>query len=226
MKAPKVAKMAKVVDSESSKVKKKWLMGLALGVFLTTSLAAIIGNTLLGKGFHLEYSISRYVGSATWSAVLFALGNVVVAISMLYFFYQLAETWKLPRVFNWLVVIMAIALLGLSVCPVGYFDLPGTAYASSTISQIHEVCSRTMFVMMLLATLLMVVARTASRATKVEGVLYIIYGAICVWAYFAKLRWFFAGLLIFESLYLVMFMVFCLACRSRRRLSLKGVKNG
>lgn len=193
-----------------------WLMAGAIVTFLTTVLAAIVFNsTLMGHGFHSEYSISRYVGLETWSAVLFGLGNVLALILMLYYLYEMGESLKMPRVYFWLVILMAIGLIGLSACPVGYFDLPGTAYASSAPSRIHEICSRLMFLAMLLSQALVAVIGLADKRTRILAAVFAVYGLICIFGYFSKSAWFLNALLFFETMYLLGFMVVCLISRKR-----------
>ena len=93
-----------------TKTQKKWML-LAIGIFLVTSLLAITINSL-SYGWHIEYSISRYVGLETWSAVLFALGNIVVAGLFGKYLFAVGEAWRMPKWFYVVVVVTAMALLG------------------------------------------------------------------------------------------------------------------
>ena len=52
----------------------------ALAVFSGVVLALVLTYVMRDGGFHMEYSISRYVGREWWSAVIFALGNFVKRI--------------------------------------------------------------------------------------------------------------------------------------------------
>lgn len=193
----------------------KKLMFLAMAVFVLTATLAVAVNSLTGYGLHLDYSISRYVGLETWSALMFALGNFVVAVAMLYYMYEVGQAWRMPRVFYWCVIIMAMALIGLSVCPIGYFDPAGAVYGTSAPSLIHHTCSRIMFVMMLVVVMMVVLSTRAHRETKYWGIMYLVYGIVCVLGYFTKADWFQGAMLIFESLYLLGFMVLGLKFKKR-----------
>lgn len=200
------------------KVEKRRLILVALAIFVVTAALAVILNSTLGRyGFHLEYSISRYVGLETWSAVMFALGNLVVAGCILSYLYYLAEIWQLPRWFNWLVVLMAVMLLALSVCPVCYFDPePGM---KSVPTLVHEFSSRTMFLAMLLAAIVIMVCGRAGVGTRRQSLFFATFGVICVCGYLSGMEWFLDLLLIFESTYLFWFMILCLTCRSKGQVT-------
>lgn len=187
-------------------------MWCALAIFAICPTLAVVVNSLVGYGFHSNYSISRYVGLETWSAILFALGNLAVAILMIYYLYRLGERWQVARGYYWLVVVLVIALLGLSACPIGYFDLPGEAYASSSLSIIHEVCSRTLFLAMLVLVVIFALQDQVSPRVRSLGVVFLVYGAICVAGYLLHADWFVEALLFFEATYLLGFMLACLGC--------------
>lgn len=207
-------------------VKRRWMLEVIL-LFVSTASLAVIVNSLLGYGFHTEFSISRYVGLETWSAIVFALGNFVVAYLMVQYLYALGEAWKMSRWFYWLVVVMAIALIGLSVCPVGYFDSEWASYGTSAPSRIHELCSRLMFAMMLFVTMAVALRRDTSKETRFANLIFVAYGLLCLFGYLTKGAWFVNALLFFESSYLLSFMVLCLfARRSVVRRVRKGAENG
>ena len=187
------------------------LMFRALVTFLTVAMLAVVLNSWIwGYGWHLEYSISRYVGLETWSAVMFALVNVATMIFMLYYLFQVGEAWQMPRWYYYLVVVMAAALIGLSACPVGYFDAPGAVYASSLPSKIHEISSRTMFAMMLAVAAILAWSKRTATGAKVWCIIFVLYGLLCIYGYFSHAQWFAAVLLMLESRYLVGFIVLCL----------------
>ncbi len=207
-----VMKQSKAAEA----VAQRRLMAGAIVTFLTIVVSVIVLNsTWMGHGFHLEYSISRYMGLETWSAVLFGVGSVLALILMLYYLYEMGESLKMPRVYFWLVILMAVGLVGLLACPVGYFDLPGTAYGSSAPSRIHEICSRMMFMAMLLAEVMVATIGLADRRTRVMSAAFVMYGLLCIFGYFSKGAWFLNALLLFEGMYLLGFMVVCLVSRRK-----------
>lgn len=181
----------------------------ALAIF-ALSVVLIVAVNSFGHGFHIWYSISRYVGLETWSAILFALGNLVVGILMIYYLYWVGGKIGATRGYYWLIVIIVMALLGLSACPIGYFDLPGEAYASSAPSIIHECCSRVMFAAMLIVAAVFALRERESLQTRIGCGIFLIYGIFCVAGYLAHAEWFRGAMLVFESLYLIGFMVMCL----------------
>lgn len=193
----------------------KKMMLLAFAIFVATSGLAVIVNSLLGIGLRFDYTISRYVGLETWSAVVFALGNFVVAGAILYYLYEVIQVWKMPRVAYWCVVVMLVGLIGLSVCPIGYFDPVGAKYGTSAISLIHGLCSRTMFMTMMVMMLLVVLNVMASKMTRVLGVVFIIYGLMCLCGHLLRVGWFVNTVLVFESLYIMGFMVLCFGFKGK-----------
>lgn len=196
-----------------SKGQKRWMLE-AIGVFVSTSLLAVTFNSLQ-YGWHWDYSISRYVGLETWSAILFALGNVLVAGLFGRYLYTVSEKWQMPRWFYWVTVVMAMALIGLSVCPIGYFDLVGTGYASSAPSRIHEICSRLMFFCMLLMAFTVQWRGCVQTRVRCCCVMFVLYGFLCLSGYFLKADWFVQSVLVFESAYLLGFMILCLGFQGK-----------
>ncbi len=189
------------------------LIAAALAVFLVTSFAAIIVNsTLLGHGFHLEYSISKYVGLETWSAVLFTIGNLFVAAFFGKYLWKLGEAWDMPRLFYYLIVVMVAGLLMLSFCPSGYCDFDGK---KNLITWLHEVSSRMMFIAMMSEAALIACWKKASRLAHALCVAYVVYAIICIVGYFTKGEWFLTLLMIYESMYLAMFMIMLAFCGIR-----------
>lgn len=190
-----------------TRARKKWML-MAIGIFLTTSLLAVTINSL-SYGWHSGYSISRYVGLETWSAVVFALGNVAVAGLFCRYLYAVGEAWRMPKWFYVLVVIMAVALLGLSVCPIGYFDPVGADFGTSAPSHIHKLCSRLMFACMLVMAFVWQWSKVVHMKTRRWCAAFVAYGIFCVLGYYLGPSWFFPVMLGFESVYILSFMVLC-----------------
>lgn len=200
------------------KIAEKRPIVVAILMFVLTSVMIVAVNSYLLRAFFPTYSISRYVGSATWSSVVFALANLIVAFCVLTYLYRVGEKWQFWRAYYWVVVMMAVGLIGLSACPIGYFDLPGTAYATSAPSHVHEICSRMMFICMLLVTGLVLLCGKASRATRIVAAVYVAYGFVCVFGYATAAPWFLQHVLFFESCYLFGFLAFCMGLQGRKKL--------
>ncbi len=190
-----------------TKTQKKWML-LAIGIFLVTSLLAITINSL-SYGWHIEYSISRYVGLETWSAVLFALGNIVAAGLFGKYLFAVGEAWRMPKWFYVVVVVTAMALLGLSACPIGYFDPNGADFGSSAPSWMHKICSRLMFACMLILAFVWQWNSVVQMKMRRWCAVFVAYGIFCILGYIFGSNWFFSMMLVFESAYILGFMVLC-----------------
>lgn len=196
-------------------VEKRPIM-VAILVFVLTTVTIVLVNSYLLHAFMPWYSISRYVGSETWSAIVFVFANMVVALKVLAYLYKVGEKWQFWHGYFWVVVMMMVGLIGLSVCPIGYFDQPGAAYATSAPSHMHEICSRLMFVSMLVVASMVVFCKRASRVTRMAAAVYVAYGVVCVFGFMTEASWFVRHVLLFESCYLFGFLAFCLGLQSRR----------
>lgn len=186
----------------------------ALSVFTATAAIAVIANCLNGYGLHWNYSISRYVGLEMWSSVMFGIGNFYVAYNILKFLWLAGRRWGMRGYYFVVVVVMLIALLGLSVCPIGRFDRiydgePGP------VSLIHEFCSRLMFSLMLVISAMAVFCKRVGKRTRMACIAFIVMGVTYGLGYVTGSAWLKNGMLVFESMYLVSFMVLCLFGQSR-----------
>ncbi len=209
-----------------SRLTRRGKMFLAILIFLATASFAIITNGLMqGDGIHLDYSISRYVGLATLSAIIFALGNFVVTDCMAERLYEIGRVLRMPKLFYILVVVTAIALIGLSVCPIGYFDR--VFGVESVPSQVHQICSRTMFACMLLISVWLVFHPELTLWARVWCLCYAVFAIICATSFILEFEWFMKGVLIFESCYLLWFMVLItnLKCPGLEKSFIKKVAN-
>lgn len=183
-------------------------------VFLTTALAAVILNSfVLGYGLNVERSISRYVGFEVWSSVIFACGNFFAAGATGAFLWRLGELWKLPRVYYYCVMVMVLGLVGLSLCPIGLFDVNGQ---KSIVSLIHELSSRTMFVMMMVVAGLLAIRPYGTRTSRILCGVYVVYGLLCTIGYLTHGSWFIPYCLVFETGYIAAFVVVLLAQKDKR----------
>lgn len=195
------------------RVQKK-LIVIAAAIFGVTSGAAIVGNSLMGHGWHPNYSISKYVGLETWSAVLFALGNFVVAGLLGRYLFQVGRVWQMSRWYFWVIVVLVAALVGLSVWPCGYFDQHGV---KSLVTVLHEISSRTMFVGMVVVALALMSRQEMWRVTKVGAGMFVLYGLVCCLGYLTKGSWFVGPMLFFEGAYIWGFMVLSTTIKRRDR---------
>ncbi len=196
-------------------------------ILLMTSLLAVVVNSF-SYGFHLNYTISRYVGLETWSAIVFGLGNIGVAYLSFRFLLWIQQETKIPKWLIWLLAgIFVVGLLGLSACPMGYFDEPGSAYGSSVPSFIHNRCSRMMFFSMLVLTAVLAAKLRLGKKMQIVLAAYIIYGLFCTLMFLSNVGWFSGGVLLFESTYIFGFFAVCLGCgRKLGNKKFKKEENG
>lgn len=185
---------------------------VALVIFVLTSALAVVINSLVGYGWDTSRSISRYVGMETWGAVIFALGNFVVAALLGKYLWKKGEVWKMPRVYYYAVLVMGVSLIWLSMCPIGYFDIDGNI---SVISRLHEIASRTMFAIMALIFAMIALNKNCCKLLRQGAVAYLVYVVICILGYFSKASWFVPVFLFFEASYLVGFAIILLVCEKR-----------
>lgn len=196
------------------KTPSKWLIVSAMAVFLGTSMLAIaINSTVFRHGFNISWSISHYVGLEPWSAIFFTIANIFVAILTGKYLWQLGEVWKMPKFFYILIVVLAANLIGLSIFPVGMFDQGGT---TSTISLLHNLTSRTMFIVMMLLAAMVVLCRRANTTAHIVNVLFLMYAVFCAVGFISEDYWFMPAVMIYETFYLFFFMFAMALCDTKR----------
>lgn len=215
-----LARMRAARKIEVVKMPKKSGLWLALGVFLLTAgLGVAINSTVFGRGLRLGWSISRYVGSETWSAVIFALGNFLVVAMVGKYLWKLGDRWHMLRVYYYCAFLMCLGLILLSIFPVGYFDVVVNGVVEkSVISYAHEISSRVMFVMMMLMAAMLAGNWRACAQTRAVCVAYLVYAVFCVTGYLTAGSWFTPLILIYESVYIAAFPLVLIACLTNKKL--------
>lgn len=205
-----------------TKFPSKWLIIGAMMTFLGTAFLIIAINSIIFRhGFHPDLTISRYVGMEIWSALVFAVSNIFVTIFTGRYLWQLGQAWKMPRIFYWLVLFQAVALLVLSACPVGMFDVGGVP---SIISWVHNISARTMFFVMMLIAAMIVFCKRANALAHVLNAFYVVYAAVCIFGHFGERPWFVSNIMFIEAAYLFGFMVVMAFCDKRPEHLLEDVK--
>lgn len=211
-----LAQMRAAREIEVVKMPKKSGLWLALGVFLVTAgLGVTINSFVFGRGLRLGWSISRYVGCETWSAVLFALGNFLVVAMVGRYLWKLGDKWHMLRIYYYCAFLMCAGLILLSIFPVGYFD---SVAGKSVISYAHEISSRTMFIAMMLMAAMLAGNWRASAQTRALCMAYLVYAVFCVTGYLTDGSWFTPLILIYESVYIATFPMLLVACRTGKGL--------
>lgn len=183
-------------------LKKRGLM-LGLGLFFIVEVAAVVINSLLQRSFRVDWSISTYVGLQAWSAVVFAGCNCVVAGLYGTYLWKLGEKWEMPRLYYYTCFLLLLGLIGLSFCPLGYFDV-GTEV--SLISMLHQMNSRMMFMMMLMVATMLAGRSGNSARSQVGLASFILFAFVCLAGYMMGGEWFSSFFMVYETLYLVWFV--------------------
>ena len=196
------------------KKKKKKLL-LAAAILSVTSLSAVIFNAGAYQGTAMPWllgnSISWYVGSQAWSAILFALGNLAVAILIGQYLWMLGKSWQMSRIYFYFIFLVIVALIWLSVFPLGFFDTPTS---KSTISYFHEAGSRTMFFAMAVTAFLLALKSRSCNLLCFCLSIFVLYAIASAVAVLAGVKWFLSGLLFFEAFYIVAFLILLFWCGS------------
>ena len=198
---------------EISAAQKRW-MWRALGVFLLETIVIVAVNTL-AHGWHTRWSISYYVGLETWSAVGFVLGNLVVAWYFSKYLYAVGRAWQMPRWYYWLIVIIGATLWGLSVCPLGYFARYGLGMADT----VHKICSRTMFLCMLIVAIMFTFSPYAKKANRIWGGIFAVYGTVAAVAYLSGVDVILENMIFVESAYIFGFMLLSLSLQTKGEIN-------
>lgn len=186
---------------------------IAVGIFWSIAILAVVINSKIGQETARPWlagnSISWYVGSRTWSALLFAVGNCFVAAIMGRFLFLLGENWRLPRAYFFFLILLVVALIWLSVFPIGYFDSPGE---KSIISYLHAAGSRIMFFAM--AAVMFFLARKGggSASLRLAMEAFAVYAIFCVIFALVNLDAFYSIVLFIEGFYILGFMLLLLWC--------------
>ena len=200
---------------KSEKIKARKSVIVSMIVFWVGFFTILLIHNITGTaGFHLSFSISKYVGLTFPSAITFLLMNLFVSFSL----------WKYlkPKLKNDteknIMKIIIVTLVLLSVFPIGLFDsiIPEPIFLGRTpISFLHVITSRTMFVAMAGFALYVFFTRKGTSKHELNirkiALSFVIYAAICTFTFI-----FFSGIfwkydLIFESVYILYFFLVVLA---------------
>ncbi len=188
------------------KMNKKFIH-IATGIFLATEVLVVLLYTFVfGRGFHLNWSISRYMGTDYWSAILFALTNFIVIFFVMKYLLQVRKVHKLSLFWLVLVIAMVVAYVGLSICPIGLFDPSWGRFG--VVSTLHHTFSQTLFAIMAMVALGTMLVIKKGRLFIAFGVALIAYMVGSIYCYKASVDFFIDNVLIFESAYILANLVF------------------
>ena len=160
--------------------------------------------------FTFSYSISKYVGLSEVSSIVFLIANTLVA----YLIWNELSKKLTNRVLRTLTLVILICLVGLSMCPYGFYDyvVPEPLILGRTpITLLHMIFSRVMFLSMAGFSgynfyLNNFKKKYKKPSTKVS-LFFVIYAAICLICYLFFPSFFWAFDFIFESVYILFFFI-------------------
>ncbi|MBQ6570753.1 hypothetical protein IJI02_00175 [Candidatus Saccharibacteria bacterium] len=173
-------------------------------IFTFVELLIVLTHSFLeGYGFHLEYSFSRYIGLEPWSIILFFFTALAILFS-LFGFYRIFDRLNHLNLLEKLsALIMSIGLLGLSVCPVGFFDQTWGDYG--VVSQLHRIFASIMFTFSTIFVFLLLIRFRRNRHFLLASALFVSYGFVLIVSYALKFAWISRYFLIAESVFLFLF---------------------
>ena len=185
----------------------KKFIRMAIFIFVTVvAIITIMHSFILGRGFHLNWSISRCMGTDFWSAIIFCLANFVVAVMTLKYLFTVKREYGLSPIFVILAVIMTVLFVLLSVFPVGLFDANWGEFG--LISHLHRGSSYTLFAFLILLTLDLMIEVRKGLVMHLFGAAAVTLSLFCVISFFAGWDFFNDYMYIFESGYVLMNLVF------------------
>lgn len=183
---------------------------ISLITYILITIIIVVGHSIFaGRGFHLDYTISRYIGLGTWSAILFLATSIFIFVNILKYLEYLKTTYNLNNFWWAVAIITMVSLLGVGLCPIGYFD---EIYGNfGLVSTIHRIASSTMFCSSLLLIFLTIPKAYKEKRFFIASILYLIYGCFFVICYTLNLHFLFNNIFIFESTFLTFFYIVLLA---------------
>ena len=191
-----------VMMNEGARRMARWVVFAGLIVFTAVLLGVLL--TCCGRDgtFHLDYSISRYMGREAWGAIIFGIGNLVLVGCIGKYVWEMREFYG-----KMWVVIMAImtgCFIGLSFCPIGLFD---EVYGNfGIVSTLHQIFARLMFIMMAVAAVVMGVKRKKQKWYLGICIAYALYAVGCA-ILSATTQMFWDFNFVFETAYIYLFYV-------------------
>lgn len=177
---------------------------VAIITMSTCIIPILISYVIRDGGFHVNNSLSLYMGREFWSAILFAICNIIASYNIWQYIRIFKERYG--KVWFYLGIVMIASFIGLSLCPYMLFG-------EGPITMMHQICSRVMFGAM--AAMAFVQGIKDSGWRKAILYAYVVYGLVLAFLSFAtQLFWSFT--FIFEIIYIYGFMIMLLISAHRR----------
>lgn len=179
---------------------------ISLFTYILITLIIVCGHSFLENyGFHLDYTISRYIGLNIWSILLFLATSIFIFINIMKYLKYLKTTFKMNNFWWVIAIITMMSLLGVGLCPIGYFD---EVYGDfGPVSIMHRITSSTMFCFSILLVFMMALKFRAEKPFFFASLLYVIYGLTFTALYALNSQFLMNNIFIFEATFLAFFYI-------------------
>lgn len=172
--------------------------------FFSILIIFLVQSTIGGFGFNFDYSVSRYVGLTAVSASIFLLCNIANICLLFPALKSVKRSLNLNIVWYIISIIMLVALLSLSICPVGLHDEVWGEFG--TISVIHRISAGTMFVLAIILSTLTLSKLKRHLPIFLLFIAFIAYGAVFVLGFRSNAPIVTDNMLFLESEFLLWFL--------------------
>lgn len=177
---------------------------IAIFYCVVISIIVLSHSFLEGYGFHLDYTISRYLGMTYWSAILFLITSIISSIALFKFVLKFKKEHEMNVLWLAFAILMLVGLLGLSFCPIGLFDRVYGEFG--IVSRCHRFFSITMFSSSIAFAGLSFL-KFKEKFTRINLAIFAVYGTIVAISYAINNPFLMNYIFIFEGLFLIWIMV-------------------
>ena len=183
----------------------KTYIKLAIAVYILVVLVVVLGNSFLCDfDFHTNYTISRYIGLSTWSALLFLMASLAVFYNVLKYVLFLRREHHMNKIWSIVSILTVSALIGVGIFPVGYFDQ--TFGDFGVVSTLHRSFACAMFCLSIPMIFLTTLHFRHENRFLIPSTIFVVYGLFFVFCYHFQLQFFMNSILFFESAFLAYFL--------------------
>ena len=178
----------------------------AFFIYLLVTFTIILSNSFIFNfNFHTEYTISRYIGLSTWSAIIFAIASLIIFYNIFQYLKNIKKEHKMNKLWWFISLITIIALIFVGLFPVGYFDQ--TFGDFGVVSKIHRTSAYIMFCSSILMTFLTTIKFYKERIFRTVSIFFIIYGLLFVFGYAFNVNFFQNTILFSETVFLAIYLL-------------------
>jgi hypothetical protein len=185
-----------------NKIETRRYAAWAVSLFFVVSAIIVTSHWLRLGGVELGASISKHVGFAVYSSVLFAIANTITVVLLVRHINQLYKSHDFSKLWLMTISAMATAMLITS-----YFPLTGEM---QLIDNIHRASSWTVFGLAIVFAIITFCSVRTRVSVLVSGI-FLAFGAACLMWFMAFSDFFWGYVLILESLFILLAFLFILS---------------